>query len=133
MDSPYQERIIDHYRRPRNQGAIVDPDLSAQLDNPVCGDVVRIDVRLEGGRVATARWSGRGCIISLAAASLLTETVTGQTLDELRMLGDGDVLEMLGFTPGPVRARCALIPLRALQEGLAQIEDQPGKASLDGS
>jgi len=69
MDSPYQERIIDHYRNPRNQGVLAESSCSAQLDNPLCGDVVRIDVRLEDGRVAAARWSGRGCVISLAAAS----------------------------------------------------------------
>lgn len=123
MDSPYQERVIDHYRNPRNQGVLADPDLSAQLDNPVCGDVVRIDVRLEGGRVAEARWSGRGCVISLAAASLLTQDLLERSVEDLHALQDTDVFGMLGFTPGPVRARCALLPLRALQAGLAQIED----------
>ena len=75
MSSPYQERIIDHYRNPRNQGALAESSFSAQLDNPVCGDVVRIDVRMEGDLVAAARWTGRGCVISVAAASLLTEDV----------------------------------------------------------
>jgi nitrogen fixation NifU-like protein len=122
MDSPYQERVIDHYRNPRNQGVLADPDLSAELDNPVCGDVVRIDVRLEDGRVAEARWSGRGCVISLAAASLLTQDLLGRSVEDLHALQDTDVFGMLGFRPGPVRSRCALLPLRALQAGLVQIE-----------
>ena len=120
MANPYRERIIDHYRNPRNQGVLEDADCSAQQDNPVCGDTVRVDVRLEGGRVTAARFSGRGCVLSLASASLLTEEIRGKTVEELQALRDEDMFEMLGFTPGPVRARCGLLPLRALQACLGQ-------------
>ena len=122
MANPYRERIIDHYRNPRNQGVLEDADCSAQQDNPVCGDTVRVDVRLEGGRVTAARFSGRGCVLSLAAASLLTEEIRGKTVEELQALRDEDMFEMLGFRPGPVRARCGLLPLRALQAGLGQLD-----------
>lgn len=124
MASPYRERIVDHYRHPRNQGVLDDADLSAQLDNPVCGDVVRVDVRLDGQRVAAARFSGRGCVLSVAAASLLTEELQGKSVEELRALQDEDVFEMLGFRPGPVRARCGLLSLHALQAGLKQLDNQ---------
>jgi nitrogen fixation NifU-like protein len=123
LASPYPQHIVDHYRNPRNRGELREPDVSGQLDNPVCGDVVRFDLRIEGDRAAEARWSGRGCVLSLSSASLLSQAVQGLTLQELRALSDEDVFEMVGFRPGLVRSRCALLPLRALQEGLAKIED----------
>ena len=125
MADVYRERIIDHYRDPRNQGVLEDADCSGQEDNPVCGDTVRVDVRLEDGRVTAARFSGRGCVLCLAAASLLTEEIQGKTVAELQGLRDEHVFEMLGFRPGPVRAKCGLLPLRALQAGLGQLDRSP--------
>ena len=123
MANPYRERILDHYRHPRNQGTLGDADISSELDNPVCGDVVRIDVRLRDGRVSAARFSGRGCVISLAAASMLTEEIAGKTIGELKTLQDEDVFRMLGIALGPVRAKCGLLAQRALKRGLADWED----------
>jgi nitrogen fixation NifU-like protein len=122
MDSLYQERIVDHFRRPRRQGVLVQPDLSAELDNPVCGDVVRFDVLLVDGKVTDARWSGRGCVLCVASASMLAEALQGKTVQEMQALEDEDMFDLLGFRPGLVRSRCALLPLRALQEALAQFE-----------
>ncbi|HET89876.1 MAG TPA: SUF system NifU family Fe-S cluster assembly protein [Chloroflexi bacterium] len=118
----YREQILDHYRHPRNQGRLDQPDVSHELDNPVCGDVVRMDVRLTDGRVSEARFSGRGCVISMASASMLSEEIQGRSVSELMALQEADVFEMLGVTLGPVRAKCALLPLRALQEGLSRLE-----------
>ncbi len=122
MDSFYREHILDHYRHPRNRGVLEDADVSCELDNPVCGDVVRLDVRLKSGRVTEARFSGRGCVLSMASASLLTEEIIGKSLEELRALQDEDVFRMLGITLGPVRAKCGLLPLRVLHEGLSRLE-----------
>jgi nitrogen fixation NifU-like protein len=122
VDKLYREHILDHYRRPRNQGTLDDADISCELDNPVCGDVVRLDVRLEDGRVSEARFSGHGCVISMASASMLTEEILGKTVDELEALQGEDVFRMLGITLGPVRAKCGLLPLQVLQEGLACLE-----------
>ena len=119
MESPYREHILNHYRHPRNQGTLDGADISYQLDNEVCGDVVRLDVRLQDGQVSEARFSGRGCVISTASASMLTEEILGKTVAELKALRDEDVFRMLGITLPPVRARCGLLPLRVLQEGLA--------------
>jgi len=122
VENLYRERILDHYRHPRNQGALEDADISCELDNPVCGDVVRLDVRLTDGRVSEARFSGRGCVISMASASMLTEEILGKTVEELKALREEDVFRMLGITLGPVRAKCGLLPLRVLQDGLACLE-----------
>ena len=118
----YRERILDHYRNPRNQGALEGADISCELDNPVCGDVVRLDVRLSDGRVSEARFSGRGCVLSMASASMLTEEILGKGVQELRAMEDADVFEMMGVTLGAVRAKCVLLSLRALQEGLRGLE-----------
>jgi nitrogen fixation NifU-like protein len=123
VEKLYREHILDHYRHPRNQGTLDDADISCELDNPVCGDVVRLDVRLEDGRVSEARFSGRGCVISMASASMLTEEILGKTAEELKALQDEDVFRMLGITLGPVRARCGLLPLQVLHEGLARMEE----------
>jgi nitrogen fixation NifU-like protein len=120
MANVYRERILDHYRNPRNRGTLEDPDISAQLDNPVCGDVIRLDIRLAEDRVAEARFSGRGCVLSIAAASMLTELIVGKTVDELGELRDEDTFEMLGVRPGPVRAACGLLSQRVLHKALAQ-------------
>ncbi len=118
----YRERILDHYRNPRNQGTLEDADISNKLDNPVCGDVVRLDVRLSDGRVSEARFSGRGCVLSMASASMLTEEVLGKSVEELRAMEDADVFEMMGITLGAVRAKCGLLSLRVLQDGLGGLE-----------
>lgn len=119
MENLYREHILDHYRHPRNQGTLDNADISSELDNMVCGDVVRLDVRLQDGRVSEARFSGRGCVISMASASMLTEETLGKTVEELKALRDEDVFRMLGVTLAPTRAKCALLPLRVLQEGIA--------------
>ena len=123
--SVYRERIIDHYRNPRNQGTLDDADISAELDNPTCGDVVRIDVRLKEGRVAKARFSGRGCVLAIAGASMLTEAITGKTLPELETLSDSDVRALMGLELGSVREKCALLAYHTLQAGLAARKPGP--------
>jgi len=116
----YREHILDHYGNPRNEGVLEDPDISHERDNPVCGDVVRLDIKLEDGRVSEARFNGEGCVISMAAASMFTEKIQGKTLAELEAMDDADIFEMMGVDLGPSRANCAVLPLRVLQEALAQ-------------
>ncbi len=122
MENLYREHILDHYGNPRNQGTLEDADISCELDNPVCGDVVRLYIRLTDGRVSEARFDGSGCVISMASASMFTEEIQGKTVEELKALQDEDVFRMLGITLGPVRAKCGLLPLRVLQNGLAHWE-----------
>lgn len=118
MENLYREHILDHYGNPRNEGRLADADISCEWDNPVCGDVVRIDLRLADGRVSDVRFEGQGCVISLASASMFTELIKGKTVEELRALTDEDIFEMLGIELGPSRSQCGLLPLRVLQEGL---------------
>jgi nitrogen fixation NifU-like protein len=124
MSDLYREQILDHYGHPRNEGSLDDPDISYERDNPICGDVVKLDVRLEDGKVSQAKFTGQGCVISMASASMFTEAIEGKTIAELKAMDDEDIFEMLGINPGPSRANCAVLPLRVLQEGLARWEKE---------
>lgn len=115
MSDMYTERLLDHYRHPRNEGHLASPDLAAEEYNPLCGDRVTIEVRLEGGRIVEARFHGRGCALSQGAASILTETIQGQTLDELAALDQEAFLAELQSPIRPARLKCALLPWMAFR------------------
>lgn len=124
--SIYREQIIDLYEHPLNYGALEQPDFSYEEDNPLCGDVIRIDVRLDGqGRVAEVAWRGDGCAISQASASLLTEEIKGKTLEEVRTYTSESLLELVGVPLSMARVKCALLSLKVLKAGAYGIPD-PG-------
>ena len=114
----YREIILDHYRNPRNKGILDPADYTYEDTNPLCGDEIRIDVRVKNGSVDEVRFSGRGCAISQAAASMLTELIEGQPLDEVKALTKDDLLEELGVPISPARMKCALLPLKVLKAGI---------------
>ena len=127
LDDFYRQNILDHYENPRNWGTLEKPDITAEDANPLCGDRIRVDLMVKDGRVETVRFSGHGCSISRAAASMLSEAVQGMTLEEVRALGREDVLEMLGIELGPVRLKCALLALKTLKLGVWGVHDWPGE------
>lgn len=116
----YREIILDYYRNPRNFGTIPDAEVQARDSNPLCGDDIALYVKLDGdGRAADVKFDGRGCAISQASASMLTEMVKGKPLDQLRQLGKEQILKALGNPDlGPVRIKCALLSLKVLKTGL---------------
>ena len=117
-DSLYREAILDHYRNPRNRGTLDPSDYSYEDVNPLCGDEIRIDLRTDGERVTDVRFSGRGCAISQAAASILMEMVEGQPLDEVKAISREDLLEELGVPISPARRKCAMLGLKVLKAGI---------------
>jgi nitrogen fixation NifU-like protein len=118
MDSLYREVILDHYKNPRNKGTLEPADFSYEDTNPLCGDEIRIDVRVDDGRVSDIKFSGRGCAISQAAASILTEMVVNQPLEQVKALTKDDVLDELGVPISPARLKCALLGLKVLKAGI---------------
>jgi len=123
MDDLYREQIIDRYKNPRMRGKLDPHDYSYEDDNPLCGDHLRIDLRVDGdGRVQEAAFSGEGCAISQASADLLMESVVGKSLEEVKGYGKEAVLEMLGIELGPVRLKCALLSLKVLKAGVYGLE-----------
>ncbi len=122
MDDFYREYILDHYRNPRNRGTIESPDITYEDSNPLCGDELRIDLLVQDGLVDDVKFSGRGCAISQASASMLTEMIEGKPLDEVKRISRDDILEMLGIPLSPVRVKCALLSLKVLKGGVYGID-----------
>lgn len=124
MDELYREQIIDRYQHPQFRGELDPHDYSYHDDNPVCGDHIRIDLRVNDKDVVTeAAFSGEGCSISQASADMLVEKVIGMPLEEVRKLGKQDVLDLLGIELGPVRLKCALLSLKVLKGGVYGLDE----------
>ena len=125
MDDLYREVILDHYKNPRNHGVLDPNDFTYEDENPLCGDKLRIDVRLDDNQVVKeVAFSGRGCAISQASASMLTESIVGKPLAEVLKLSKDDILDMLGIELGPVRLKCALLSLKVLKAGAYGLQGQ---------
>jgi len=115
----YKEIILDYYKNPRNRGTIEKPDSKARDSNPLCGDVVEMQLKFSNGKVSDIKFSGDGCAISQASASMLTELVMGKSIDEVRNIDKGSLLENLGSPNlGAVRIKCALLPLKVMKTAL---------------
>jgi nitrogen fixation NifU-like protein len=123
VDDLYREVILDHYQNPRNYGVLEEATISHEEDNPVCGDRLRLDLVLTDDKVTDVRFSGQGCAISQASASMLTEHILGKTLEEVKSLDKQFILDMLGIQLGPVRIKCALLALKVLKVGVYGLED----------
>ncbi len=115
MDDFYRDYILDHYRNPRNFGTLERSDIEAEDLNPLCGDEIRMQLEIEDGAVKDVRFSGKGCAISQASASMLTETVKGMKLSDVATLSKDAVLENVGIGISPTRMKCAMLGLRVLK------------------
>jgi len=120
----YKENILDHYRNPRNFGTMLSCSFSRQEHNPLCGDKLEIYVDVKDDKVAKVTFNGKGCAVSQASASMLTEHITGMPLSSIKNITRDDVITMLGIPLGPVRLKCALLALKTLIEGLHTYEAQ---------
>jgi nitrogen fixation NifU-like protein len=119
MDDLYRDFILEHYRAPHNFGTLDHPDAVHEGYNPLCGDRITLMLAIDdAGTVSDVAFTGRGCAISQASASLLTDRVRGKPLSEVAQLGRADVLEELGIEISPARLKCALLSLDTLQKAL---------------
>lgn len=115
MDDLYQQNILDHWKHPRNSGRLEQPTVSHDEVNPLCGDKLHFDLQVEDGVITDVRFSGRGCAISQAAASMLTELVKGKSLDEAKRIDKEEMLDLLGIPIGYTRLKCALLGLKTFK------------------
>jgi nitrogen fixation NifU-like protein len=118
-DDIYREIILDHYRNPRNKGKLPEADISTHDSNPLCGDEIDIHMKIQGDRIMDIKFEGRGCAISQASASMLTEMVINKPLTSVKDIAKMDILENIGLTNlGPARVKCALLALKVMKLGM---------------
>ncbi len=129
----YRELILDYYRNPRNYGKLDPHDISARDSNPLCGDEVEIQIRVtDDKRIGEIRFFGKGCAISQASSSMLTELAKGKPLEWVKSLSKDDILKMLGTTDlGPARIKCALLSMKVLKSGVYSYLGDKYKESQD--
>src|ERR1700761_2142631 len=131
MDDFYKEYILDHYRNPRNFGRLEHPTASAEDLNPLCGDKIHMEFSVGAdGKIDDVKFDGKGCAISQASASMLTETIKGKTLEEVAKLPQEVVLENVGIGISPTRMKCAMLGLKvAKSAALGEIATWPDEAA----
>ena len=116
MDALYREQILEHYKRPHNFGHLDDPDLEFEDTNPLCGDELKVELKVDGERrVTDVAFSGQGCAISQASASMVSDEIKGMSVDELVKLDKDFVLELLGIDISATRMKCALLSLKVVK------------------
>jgi nitrogen fixation NifU-like protein len=118
----YREIILDHYKHPRNFGHLEKPDAKIEEGNVTCGDRIVMEIKVKDNAVADIRFSGEGCAISQASASMLTEKVKGMKLEAVMQLKTEDIIKMLGTELTPSRTKCAVLPLEVLTKAIMQIK-----------
>ena len=116
MSQLYREHILDHYQNPRNQGSLSNPTVQVDEANPLCGDILHFDVQVTDGVIGDIKFSGHGCAISLAAASILTDEIKGKKVDELPT--DQEMQDLLGVELSPVRLKCGLLALSGVRKAV---------------
>jgi len=127
----YKEILLEHYRNPRNVGKLENPDFSSGENNPLCGDSIVIEGIVKNNILTEVHFSGKGCVLSQAAASMTTEACKGKTIDELLILNKDFVLDLIGMQLGPNRLKCALLPLEALQKGIKSYKEKTHNKTKD--
>ncbi len=117
MDQLYRELILDHYQHPHNHGTLEHPDISYEDSNPLCGDKIRIEMQVRDGIIEDIKFTGKGCAISQASASLLTDELKGKPLETVRQLDKQTVFDLIGIPLTVSRVKCALLPLKVVKGG----------------
>jgi nitrogen fixation NifU-like protein len=115
MDDLYRDYILDHYKNPKNFGELPERDLAFHDKNPLCGDEMEVQIRVEDGKIADLKWHGQGCAISQAAASIASEELIGMPLDDAANLDADWMLEQMGIEISATRRKCALLNLKVLR------------------
>jgi nitrogen fixation NifU-like protein len=125
MDDLYRDYILEHYRRPHNFGVIEDPSATFEGANPLCGDRITMQLAVKDGVVTGVGFTGRGCAISQASASLLTDEVRGKPVADVAAIQAADLLDLLGIEISPARLKCAMLSFDSLQHLLAEVGAKP--------
>ncbi|MEK6906981.1 MAG: Fe-S cluster assembly sulfur transfer protein SufU [Nanoarchaeota archaeon] len=118
----YRENILEHYKNPENVGVLINASIRAKENNPLCGDEIQIELKLDRNKVKEAKFIGKGCVISQASADLLLSYIKNKTLNEIKKITNDDLLELIGIKLTPTRLNCALLSLSTLEKGINEYE-----------
>ena len=129
MDDLYRDYILEHYRKPHNFGIIEQPDARYEGANPLCGDRITMMISIADGKVSDVAFTGRGCAISQASASLLTDEIRGKDVAEVEKMTPDDVLDLLGIEISPARLKCALLSLDTVSHALSERDAAAAQAT----
>jgi nitrogen fixation protein NifU and related proteins len=132
IDPMYSAQLLDHFQNPRNAGELPDADAAAEIQNPVCGDVIRLTLKIRGDRIEEIRFKAKGCVPAIACGSALTELTLGKPAPEARRIKRDDLIAAVGGLP-PASTHAAQLALDALSSALAQIETSPRHNTAQGS
>jgi nitrogen fixation protein NifU and related proteins len=120
----YSQQVLDHFEHPRNAGAVAEPDAQALIENPACGDTLKLTVKVSDGRIEEIRFQAKGCVASVACASALTEIVRGKTVEEARKLRPDEIVRAVGGLP-PASMHASHLAMDAFEAVLKQIPKKP--------
>jgi nitrogen fixation NifU-like protein len=120
MDDLYRDEILEHYRNPHNFGTLAEPDVTLEGFNPLCGDRLTLSLKFSDGNVSDVAFTGRGCAVSVASASMLTDDIKGRAISDVDALTNQDVIDNLGIELSPARLKCALLSIDTLHKALAE-------------
>ena len=123
-DIIYREHILDHYKHPRNFGTLKDADIRQRELNPLCGDEIEFNLKLKGNKVEDVKFNGRGCAISKASASILSDEIMGRTIDEIEHMKNEEIINLLGIPIGPVRYKCAVLSIMTVKAGIRNYKNK---------
>lgn len=125
LKNVYQAQLLDHYRNPRNKGMVSQADFASDEFNPSCGDRVAMSGTVKNNTVNLLGFDGSGCVISQATASLLTGHCVGKSVADIMAINAQAVIALIGISLGPIRLKCALLPLQALHNGINSLQSRP--------
>ncbi len=117
-DELYKENILDHYKNPHNKGSIKDPTISVRELNPTCGDEITLSIKISGNKIKEVSFTGQGCAISQASASMLTDKIKNMNIEDAMRLTNQDMVKMIGIPISVPRMKCAFLPMKALMRAL---------------
>ena len=118
MEDIYRENIMDHYKNPRNFGKLENANIEFHDYNPLCGDEITVQLKTNGDEIKGIKFSGRGCALSMATASILTEEIKGKAIKDVEKLTNEDIFKMIGINVSPSRIKCVLLSLSAIKKGV---------------
>jgi nitrogen fixation protein NifU and related proteins len=126
----YAEEIISHYEHPHNKGEMKTPSISLHEFNPTCGDDITMYLEISKGKITDVKFSGNGCAISMASASMLTDFIKGKSLSEIEKMGVDTIIDLIGIDPGPARLKCATLSLKTVKGAVFLYEHKEADKSI---